>query len=256
MRDFVGLHGGDIAVDDAPEGGARFVVKLPLRAPEGVEVRTVVGVVSSLDAARDVVAHLRVVPETGTESLAGGKPPVLVVEDNTEMRRFMVETLGKEFAVVAAEDGERALELAVARRPAAIVTDLMMPAMDGEKLLRAVRNDKTLMGTPVLVLTAKADDELRVRLLRQGAHDYLVKPFVAEELLARVANAVAMKTARDVLAHALQSTSSTSARSRPRLWNSSAISGTRSTRRRWPARRRRGRAARRARSCACSPTRS
>jgi signal transduction histidine kinase len=208
VRDYVQLHGGRIAVEDAAEGGARFVVRLPLAAPAGAEVRPQVDARPLHDGAMNGLAPLRAsVDVEETSPAADGRPLVLVVEDNPEMRRFMADALGRELSVVTAEDGERGLATARARRPAAIVTDLMMPRMGGEKLLGAVRADRALADTPVLVLTARADDEVRLRLLREGAHDYLLKPFAAEELLARVRNAVALKRARDLLAQELQSTS-------------------------------------------------
>jgi signal transduction histidine kinase len=207
VRDFVELHGGTITVDDAVEGGARFVVSLPIAAPEGAAVRPRAEVHAAVDAARDAVAPLRTSPARASVQPGDGKPVVLVVEDNAQMRRFMSETLGAEYVVVGAEDGARGLELARAHLPAAIITDLMMPRMGGEELLRAVRAQQPLADIPVLVLTAKADDDLRARLLREGAQDYLLKPFAAGELLARVANAVRAKRARDVLAQALESTS-------------------------------------------------
>jgi signal transduction histidine kinase/ActR/RegA family two-component response regulator len=83
----------------------------------------------------------------------------------------------------------------------------MLPVMDGDALVRELRKHPELDGSPILVLTAKADDELRIRLLREGAQDFVTKPFVVEELRARVANFVTQKRARDVLQRALSSQS-------------------------------------------------
>jgi signal transduction histidine kinase len=219
VHDYVELHGGEIAVEDAPEGGARFVVTLPLAAPAGLEVRRASDASPPGEARREAVATLRRPDDAGPEgpgadpppssvaSSSDGRPRVLVVEDDPEMRRFMVGTLAAEFSVDEAGDGEHALAIARTRRPAAVVTDLMMPRMDGERLVRAFREDPALADTPVIVLTARADDDLRVRLLRDGAHDYILKPFGADELLARVAHAASLKRARDVMARELQSTS-------------------------------------------------
>jgi DNA-binding response OmpR family regulator len=80
-----------------------------------------------------------------------------------------------------------------------LITDMMMPVMSGDQLVRAVREDGTLEALPILLLTAKADDELRVQLLREGAQDYLTKPFLAEELRVRARNLASGKKAREVL---------------------------------------------------------
>ncbi len=202
VRDFVTLHGGTVTVDDDPMGGARFAVTLPVHAPAGVEVRPRVAPVTTLPIVQPARAADAPQPLPST-----GRPLVLVVEDNPAMRRFVSETLGDAYQVLSAEDGEGGLARARESRPAAIVTDLSMPRMDGEQLLRAIRADSALADTPVLVLTAMADDAARVRLLRQGAQDYLLKPFGAEELLARVGNAVTLRRAQVLLAHELRSTS-------------------------------------------------
>jgi PAS domain S-box-containing protein len=124
---------------------------------------------------------------------------VLVVEDNAELRRYICEALGDDFRITTAEDGMAGLAQAKATRPDLIVTDLMMPRMSGDELIAELRGDAALQDVPVLVLSAKADEELRIRLLSNGARDYLLKPFSSAELRARAANLVAVKRARDVL---------------------------------------------------------
>ena len=150
-----------------------------------------------------VVADAAVVPPSSSD-----KPRVLVVEDNAQMRSFMVETLCERFAAEGVEDGVQGLARARTLRPSAIVTDLMMPRMAGDELVRALRAEPNLSDIPVI----SSDPRGRTTIFasgcsREGAHDYVLKPFGAEELLARVANAVATKRARDVLARALESSS-------------------------------------------------
>jgi signal transduction histidine kinase len=127
------------------------------------------------------------------------RPLVLVVEDNQELNRFLVETLAADYRVATAFDGEAGLTLALELGPDLVVTDVMMPRMSGDVLVRELRTHPAFDATPVLVLTAKADDDLRVELLRTGAQDYVMKPFAAAEVQARVRNLVAMKRAGDVL---------------------------------------------------------
>src|SRR6185436_11430069 len=109
-------------------------------------------------------------------------PLVLVVEDNDDMRRFVAESLATNFRVAEASNGAEGLAQAAALRPDLVVSDVMMPEMSGDEMVRALRADGLLRDVPVLLLTAKTDDTLRIRLLRQGAQDYLSKPFQVDEL--------------------------------------------------------------------------
>jgi signal transduction histidine kinase len=129
---------------------------------------------------------------------------VLVVEDNVEMNRFITETLGSDYRTAVAFDGEEGLRKARELQPDLVVSDVMMPSMAGDQLVREIRRAPALDRVPILVLTAKADDELRIRMLQQGAHDYVMKPFSGNELRARVANLVKMKRARDLLQRELE----------------------------------------------------
>src|SRR5262249_50235013 len=97
------------------------------------------------------------------------------------------------------------LEKALALRPDLILCDVMMPVMGGDAMVHELRTHPELVGIPIVVLTAKADDELRVRLLSAGAQDFLTKPVAIDELRARVGNFVMLKRTRDVLQRALSS---------------------------------------------------
>ena len=200
VRDFVTLLGGDVAVFDAPEGGAMLRLRVPLRAPAGAPVGDAgepLAAVASLG--RTTVEVLRDRPAPQSARGAPGRPRVLVVEDNPEMRRFIVDSLADEYELTAAADGQQALELAEAEPPDLVLTDMMMPRLSGESLVLALRARPALADIPIVLVTAKSDDALRVRLLRGGAQDYVMKPFSLEELRARVGNLVTMKRTRDVL---------------------------------------------------------
>jgi signal transduction histidine kinase len=198
-RELVSLHGGTLGIDEAPEGGALFVLELPLQAPPGTAVLT----------GDDVVVGPRRVPlAAGAGEPARGGPAaeaaedaplVLVVEDNEDMNRFVCDSLSDSFRVQAAFDGRQGLELARALLPDLIVCDFTMPEMSGDELVRAVRQEARTYTTPILILTARNDSAARIAILREGASDYLLKPFFQPELRARVENLVKVKQSEEHL---------------------------------------------------------
>ncbi|SGY14975.1 BQ5605_C013g07190 [Microbotryum silenes-dioicae] len=110
---------------------------------------------------------------------------VLLCDDNQDLRRYIASLLSKSFNVVQVADGQEALEYAIKKPPSLIVTDVMMPRLDGNELLKALRNNPTTALIPVIFLSAQAGSEARVQALLSGADDYLSKPFQGRELLAR-----------------------------------------------------------------------
>eukprot|EP01133_Synstelium_polycarpum_P012305 gene12305-14432_t len=132
------------------------------------------------------------------------RPLILVVEDNVEMNRFIAEMLATRYRVITALDGIEGLEALKTNLPDLIVTDCMMPRMSGDEMVAEIRNHAEYDNIPILILTAKADENLRVKLLTNGVADYVNKPFSAEELTARVSNLVEMKKAKQVLQEELK----------------------------------------------------
>jgi PAS domain S-box-containing protein len=199
-QQLAGLHGGDIEVDDAKGGGACFRIRLPRSAPSGASV-SAEGVTPDLRAvAALTTAELETRPGAASLSSADdARPHVLVVEDNPDMSRFLRDTLAEDYRVTTARDGQEGLEEAQRSRPDLIVTDIMMPRLCGEQLVLAVRRCAELDGTPMILLTAKADEAMRVQLLRAGAQDFVMKPFLVAEVRARVANWLAVSRARRIL---------------------------------------------------------
>ena len=201
-RDFVELHGGTIAVDDAPLGGALFRVTIPTKAPAGTVVQAAWNYEAEEfdDQFTQAIDELRERVDAFEGQASGSAGRVLVVEDNIEMNRFVCEELNEAgFITDSAEDGRAGLERARRSAPDLVLTDVMMPNMSGDELVQALRQDPAFDSVPIMLLTAKADDELRVRMLQEGAQDYLMKPFSGAELRARARNLVTMKRARDVL---------------------------------------------------------
>ncbi|MEN3952634.1 ATP-binding protein [Iodidimonas sp. SYSU 1G8] len=111
---------------------------------------------------------------------------ILLADDNADMRRYVARLLSPAHQLIVAADGQEALDAARTARPDLILTDIMMPRMDGYELLRRIREDADLRDTPVVLLSARAGEEAGVEGLQAGADDYLVKPFSAREVIARV----------------------------------------------------------------------
>ncbi len=205
VKDFVELHGGAVQVSDAPGGGALFTVDLPLVAPPGVVVAASQRVGEPPPAALEdtslVLEQFRGLRLPASDAVIeeGGEGLILVVEDHPTMNDFLVKTLATRHRVATAFDGRDGLGKALALHPDLILTDVMMPGITGEDLVRDIRLQRELDAAPIVVLTARADDELRLKLLREGAQDYLIKPFSAQELLLRVGNLLTMKRIRDLL---------------------------------------------------------
>ena len=128
------------------------------------------------------------------------RPEVVVAEDNADMRRLLVHLLGTEFAVRPARNGREALELVRERIPTLVVTDVMMPEMSGTELCEAIKGDPALAGVPVMLVTSKAEREMKIQGLELGADDYVTKPFHPRELLARARALVRLRDLQQELA--------------------------------------------------------
>ncbi len=212
--EFVKIHDGSIRVENANGGGAKFIVDLPLKnsdnnlpeRPEQVSEQSI-ELARLADAEHEIAVHsqaasqYRIVENFGSDAL----PIILVVEDNPEMNEFIAHSLADEFKVIRSYDGREGLDKALSTRPDLIITDIMMPELSGEQLLAFVRENDELENVPVILLTARADEDIREHLLNHGAQDFLCKPFQIGELKARARNLITMKKAREILGDELQS---------------------------------------------------
>ncbi|HEY6104576.1 MAG TPA: response regulator, partial [Anaeromyxobacteraceae bacterium] len=140
-------------------------------------------------------------PEPGHPAAAGmrGRPRVLVCDDSDAVRQLLGQILGAEYECRLAASGPEALASAVEFAPDLIVTDLLMPGMDGYQLMRMLRAKPALAGIPVVMLTCVSDGESRAQGLELGADDYLVKPIRRRELLARVGSLLRLRRTMDDL---------------------------------------------------------
>ncbi len=202
VRELVQLHRGSVRVGESALGGAQFEVTLPLAAPQDLAAAQVpvggAAPASPPQAPPETSAPARTTPQLQAAEKAFA-PLVLVVEDNPDMNAFVQRILSARFRVAAAFDGREGIEQARTLRPDLVITDLMMPGMSGTELVRELRTIEALRDTPIVALTARADDALRMDLLRNGVQDTVLKPFVPDELLARIANLVEMARSREIL---------------------------------------------------------
>jgi signal transduction histidine kinase len=208
VKEFVELHHGSIRETTPVGGGALFIVTLPIKAPADAVVGSALaqefaptGLLSS------VLEELRA-PKLRVEAVQPGtmkRGTILVVEDNPDMNQFIVDTLRGEYDVISAFDGEEGLEKTLTHKPDLVLSDIMMPEVGGEEMVSEIRRRPELGGIGIILLTAKADEEVRVRLLRAGAQDFVTKPFLREEVKARVRNVMIGKRTRDLLKRELQS---------------------------------------------------
>ena len=198
VNEIVKLHKATIAVESAVDRGTTFRIRLRTgNAHLPAAQRAAAGSSpSSPGAATFVEESLRWLPDAGRAAGDGTAPGdadvsaregrVLVADDNADMREYVTRLLRPYFVVDVASDGEEALECFRRTRPDVVLSDVMMPALDGFGLLAQLRREPGGAQTPIVLLSARAGEEARIAGLQSGADDYLVKPFSARELVATV----------------------------------------------------------------------
>jgi signal transduction histidine kinase len=198
VKEFIELHGGKVKVDRSPEGGTLFTLEFPIKAPLGFNLDPLAN-----NAVNDEQTNLsQTLP---FEKLKSGlpvspiedelisdrnRPLVLVVEDNIEMNQFVFEVLSSEFRLIRAFNGQDGIKMAQKHQPNLIITDMMMPVLSGHQMILAIRALPDIANTPIVIISAKCDEELRIKMLYEGIQDYLTKPFTPDELRAKSRNLI------------------------------------------------------------------
>jgi len=191
-KELVDMHHGQITVHSRPGVGSCFRVLLPLgREHFGADTEFVVGRNSTAQVQEERPSSMSVtnsIEEAGPaeESMTGAT--LLIVEDNDELRHFICQVFQDSYRVLEARNGREGLTLAREEMPDLVVSDVMMPELDGFGLAEAMRRETELSHIPLILLTALADTDNKLHGLRAGIDDYLTKPFSASYLRARVEN--------------------------------------------------------------------
>lgn len=197
VKELVEVYRGEISVESKPGQGSLFKVILPVSrksfSAEEIRMDPVVKDVPGKEeeqTEKDPSVPAALHDEVRSAPDGADLPVILVVEDNEDLRKYIWDHLRDSYTLMEAVNGRAGFEKAVEAIPDLIVTDLMMPEMDGIEMCRRIRLDNRIKHVPIVMLTAKADKESKLQGFEEGADDYLIKPFDVDELRVRVRNLI------------------------------------------------------------------
>lgn len=194
VQELVQLHRGKVEVSSVVGEGTTFTFELPLSSSAYKEEEILTG---ERDEVEDVVAFSASTSSMTDELMdqKSNKEYVLVVDDNQDIRSYVSQVLSTNYQILTATDGEQGLEKAIKYVPDLVISDWMMPKMDGVTFCKGLRSDERTSHVPIIMLTAKADQESKIEGLEIGVDDYLMKPFNEKELRTRVGNLIKQRIA-------------------------------------------------------------
>lgn len=197
VKEFAELHKGKVIVSDSPKNGALFQVFFPIKAPEGITVSENEGE-KSVDI-KNQVSFDSYLEESGKLKKTGNPETallnsILIVDDNQDITDFLSRSLSPEFLISTASNGQEGFDKALMIKPDLIITDIMMPLMSGDEMVHLIRGNVELSDTPIIMLTAVIDEQLKNKLLKESVQDFLTKPFSVEELQSKVENIIRLNS--------------------------------------------------------------